>query len=248
MVTVALIGADGAGKTTIARRLEESGVLRAKYIYMGVNPEASNHMLPTTRLLRAVKRALGRETHAGGPPDPARRADRSGGVVRRGLSAVKSALRTANQLAEEWYRQSVAWYYQRRGFVVLFDRHFYSDYHAHDVTGLSGRRSLARRIHGLVLGRWYPRPDLVVLLDAPAAVLHARKPEGTVELIERRREEYLRLREEAVHFAVVDADRPLDVVVEDVECLIREFLALRSARGASDTARDDAPRDAGRST
>ena len=49
MVTVALIGADGAGKTSVARALERSRDLPIKYLYMGINTEASNHMLPTTR-------------------------------------------------------------------------------------------------------------------------------------------------------------------------------------------------------
>ncbi|MGH3091699.1 MAG: hypothetical protein ACRDOG_05135, partial [Gaiellaceae bacterium] len=54
--TVALIGPDGAGKTTVARRLEGSLEGPVKYLYMGVNPDASNHLLPTTRLAHALKR------------------------------------------------------------------------------------------------------------------------------------------------------------------------------------------------
>lgn len=35
MTTVAIIGVDGAGKSTVARALEGSMPLRTKYIYMG---------------------------------------------------------------------------------------------------------------------------------------------------------------------------------------------------------------------
>jgi hypothetical protein len=59
MFTVALIGPDGAGKTTIGRRLEHALPRPVKYIYMGVNLDSSNVMLPTTRLVKAIKRALG---------------------------------------------------------------------------------------------------------------------------------------------------------------------------------------------
>lgn len=225
MATVALIGADGAGKTTIGRRLEEAGVLPIKYLYMGVNPQASNHMLPTTRLVLKIKRLLGRETHTGGPPDPARRRPPPSGLPKRTLHAVRSGLRTANRLCEEWFRQIVAWYYQLRGYVVLFDRHFYSDYYAHDISGESAHRPLSRRIHGFVLERLYPKPDLVILLDAPADVLFARKGEGTVELVENRRQEYFRLREHVRCFAVVNADRPLDEVTREVTETIQRYQA-----------------------
>ena len=223
MVTVALIGADGAGKTTIGRRLQEGNAHHIKYLYLGVNPDASNHMLPTTRLILKIKRLLGRKTHMGGPPDRGRLEPRRRSLPGRALGATKSALWMSNQLAEEWYRQCLAWYYQCRGFIVLFDRHFYSDYFAHDIAGGGPSRSFSRRVHGFVLKRFYPRPDLVVLLDAPADVLFQRKPEGTVELIDRRRKEYFQLREHVPHFAVVNADQSLETVTREVMKLIDDF-------------------------
>jgi thymidylate kinase len=237
MVTVALIGADGAGKTTVARRLASSDELAVRYLYMGINSEASNHMLPTTRLARALKRALGRSGGEGGPPDPERarrRAQEKG--LRRFLSELKSGLVLANLLGEEWYRSLLARHYERRGFVVLFDRHFYADYHAHDVSGEG--RTLARRLHGKLLAL-LPRPDQVIVLDAPADVLFARKPEGTPELLERRRQEYLELRSQLGNCSVVDASQDQEQVVREVLAIIRRLRARqedeqRGGRNAHD--------------
>ena len=227
MVTVALIGADGAGKSSVARRLEEESDLPIKHLYMGDNPEAAGHMLITTRLRVMVKRWLGKSSHAGGPPDPARRKPRPTGLLKRALHGLKSGLRVTNQLAEEWYRQILAWWYQRRGRVVLFDRHFYADYHSHDVSGASGPRSCAQRIHGFMLRRFYPKPDLIIFLDAPSDVLFDRKGEGTPELIERRRLEYVRLQEQMPEIETVDVSQPLDQVTREVADRIRRrFPAL----------------------
>jgi thymidylate kinase len=211
-MTVALIGPDGAGKTTVARRLEAELPLPVSYLYMGVNADASNKALPTTRLARAVKRRRGHGPDDAGPPPPP--SERAAGT-RSFTKSLRAGARLANRLADEWYRQALAWRATRRGEVVVFDRHFFADYHAYDVEG-GARLPLSRRIHGFVLARAYPKPDLVVYLDAPAEVLLARKGEGDVAALERRRGDYLRLADVAPDFVTVDATLPADEVVRAV--------------------------------
>ena len=223
MFTVALIGPDGAGKTTISRRLEGMLPRPVKYLYMGVNLDSSNMMLPTSQALRALKRALGAPPDVAGPPDSRRVKPPPKSVVKRTLAGVKSILRLINQLSEEWFRQGLAWYYQRRGDIVLFDRHYFSDYYAYDIANRRGGLPLARRIHGFVLQHIYPRPDLVIYLDAPAEVLYERKGEGTLVTLERRRKEYLQIRNLVKHFVVVDASQPLDDVVRAVTEVISNY-------------------------
>jgi thymidylate kinase len=226
--TVALIGPDGAGKTTLARRLEQELPMPAHYLYMGVSADSSDRMLPTTRLAHALKRRRGAAPDNAGPPDPATvRAPKPNGVVKRARRSVRSTLRLANQLAEESYRNVLAWRYLRRGSIVLFDRHYFSDYYAYDIA--NGGAPLSRRVHGWALRRVYPRPDLVVYLDAPAHVLLARKGEGTVEALERRRGDYLQLAGVTPNFEVVDAARPLDDVAADLVRLISRFSGKRTA-------------------
>ena len=186
----------------------------ATYLYMGVSADSSSHLLPTTRLLRALRRSRGSGEEATSTPAGA---SRKGGPRR----AVRSALRLANLLAEECYRQALAWRHLRRGTVVVFDRHFFADYWAYDVTG--EQRSFDQRVHGLFLSRLYPKPDLVIFLDAPAEMLFARKGERTTQDLARRREEYVALGRAMPNFAVVDAAQPADQVAREVTEILHEF-------------------------
>lgn len=233
MFTVALIGPDGSGKTTVARRLERTLPVSVKYLYMGINPASSNHALPTTRLAHAVKRFRGAKPDTAGPRDPWTIVQRpQGGPRRRLLSALRAVLRLVNRMAEEWHRQLVASHHLRRGAIVVFDRHFFADYYSHDIAA-NGERPLSRRLHGFVLARLYPKPDLVIFLDAPPEVLLARKGEGTLETLALRRAEYLRVAMVSRHFATVDAVRPADEVAAEVAELIHRFAAERALPAAA---------------
>jgi len=232
----ALIGADGAGKSTVCKRLQASLPLPVKCLYMGVNADASTYALPTTRLMRAAKRALGAPPDTAGPMDHQKLAEpRTGGLARRSLKTLRAGLRVANQILDESYRQLLSWYFMRSGNVVLFDRHYLADYHAYDVAPTARGRSLSRRIHGWFLSRMYPKPDLVIFLDAPPEVLFERKGEGTLELLARRRLDYLELQNVFPRFEIVDASRPLDSVVEDVA---KHLLAFHAGRGGAPEVRE----------
>jgi len=223
--SVAIIGPDGAGKTTICRRALETLSLPTRYVYMGINPDASNHMLVTTRLLHALKRALGAPPDTAGPPDRNRDERPPRNPLRRLFRAVKRVFTMTNRIADEWYRQSVVWFYEWRGNIILFDRHFLFDFISYDAPLQGSWRPLSRRIHGYMLVHLYPRPDVVVCLDAPGEVLFARKGEGTPERLEERRHEYRKMATLVEHFVLVDATLPEDTVLAQVCDAIEEFAA-----------------------
>jgi thymidylate kinase len=223
MFTVALIGPDGAGKSTIGRKLQEISPLPMKYVYMGVNLESSNLVLPTTRLLLEIKRARGQRPDITVPRDVPFQSQSRKKLTKRVAESTKSALRIVNVMAEEWFRQLIVWYYKLRGYYVLFDRHFYFDYYDHDIANTDPKRPLSSRLHGFMLEKLYPKPDFVIFLDAPSEILFARKPERTIEILESKRQEYVRLREVMKDFAVVDVSQPVDTVARQVCELIVNF-------------------------
>ena len=155
------------------------------------------------------------------PPPPT-----SGNPARRAAKGGAQAVRLLMWLAEEWFRQAVAEFHRRRGSIVVFDRHFYADYYHFDVAA-EGRRSLSSRVHGWLLRHAYPKPDLVICLDAPGQVLYDRKQEASVEWLERRRQQYLQLAKVLPDFVVVDGDRPLESVRREVATVIGAFIEKR---------------------
>ncbi|HET6319783.1 MAG TPA: hypothetical protein VFG86_25265, partial [Chloroflexota bacterium] len=72
MFSVALVGPDGAGKTTIGRHLERTFPYPLTYLYMGDNLDACNVLLPTTRLARALTRARRAQHRFTAQPDRSR--------------------------------------------------------------------------------------------------------------------------------------------------------------------------------
>jgi thymidylate kinase len=227
-VQVALVGADGAGKSTISHMLETSELpFPVKRIYMGVNLDGASDLLPTTRVLLAARKARqsltrplrSRRATLSGPGATGDGATKTEGPRRARVcsSTMKDSGRLVLWMTEEWLRHLLAASYTRRGYVVVFDRHFFADFHGREqlVRDEAGTSPMARA-HSWMLEHVYPRPDLVICLDAPAEVLWERKREDSVEWLEARRQQYLRLAADVPAFALVDVARPLDEVFSDV--------------------------------
>ncbi len=126
----------------------------------------------------------------------------------------------ARRVVRMWRGWAVGRMHVARGRIVIFDRH---PIEARSSLGAQRRAPIGRRL----LARSIPAPDMIVVLDAPAAVLFARKPEHPVDRLEAQRAAYLALATRLSRTTVVDVDRPADAVIDDVTALVWSHLVRR---------------------
>lgn len=233
LITIAVVGADGAGKTSVAKRAAEESSVPAAYLYMGFNPESHRFALPTSHLaLWLKKRVLRRRLERTGPGE--HETDFSDwGHVSMSENPVIQFLRLLNRLFESTVRTGIAYLMAAKGRVIVADRHFVLDF---GLDRLLGRveGNLSSRIYGWAVVSLFPRPNLVIYLEAPAETLYARKSEASPEYLENRQRKYREASSLFPAFEVVDATRPLPEVVADVVTLIDEFVRDRNARRGKD--------------
>lgn len=237
--TIALVGGDGAGKTTIARELEASGdPVPCRYLYMGQSVFSSDRALPTSRVARVIKRwvhartarsraaGTGEPTQAHDPKDPQAANDPlalknpQGPKVR---NRVRIAASLANRIAEAAWRRFLVWRTTRRGLIVVSDRHF-----AFEVEVFAGEPKKGGPAFDRVelwAMRTLGRPDLILFLDASPEVMYARKGETSVRRLTMRRDAMIRVGAGMPNFVTIDADRPYEEVLRDVRSAIAAFIA-----------------------
>ena len=181
-MTVALVGADGAGKSSSAAALAHSFPLAVRTVYM--SPAMTPRRGPSPR-------------------------------------GARLAFRIGAQLAR-WCRAQAL---RLRGRLVIFDRY------AYDAL-LPARWPLGPRgrLRRWLLGHACPAPQLIVVLDAPGELLHARTGEHGPAVLEAERRAYLRLARGWPRAIVVDATRDPDHVRRDVTAAIWAAYRTRWAR------------------
>jgi thymidylate kinase len=79
-----------------------------------------------------------------------------------------------------------------------------------------------------MIWRVAPKPDLVIVLDAPPEVVHARKMETTLEETRRQREAYVAMAKSLPNAYIVNSDQPPHGTVDDVLAIV-----LRHTRAAA---------------
>jgi thymidylate kinase len=204
-LTVVLCGADGSGKSTAAGA-----------IIQGLRPTFSPERGREFHWKPAVFSA-GRMAARGPVTDPHGRPPRSAPVSWLFFGV-------------HWLEFFLGWPWRvwpvtARGGLVLIDR-FYYDFFV-------DQRRYRMRVPGWLVRLGYrllAKPDLVLLLDAPAEVLQGRKAEVSLAETERQRTAFLELVRGLPNGRVVDAAQRPEEVAAQCRRFILDFLAERMAR------------------
>jgi thymidylate kinase len=170
-ISVALLGPDGAGKTTVAAEIVGGFVFPVRQVYMGLTGGA----------LRFVQRL------------------RVPGIVLTG------------QLLVLWGRCLYAFALKSDGYLVVFDRYAYDAF-----VQTPHRLTWMQRASRWVTGHACPRPNLILVLNAPGEVMYRRKRAYTAAQLEDWRQDFLRLRNRFPNLEVIDTTLPLDRVRAEV--------------------------------
>ena len=227
MATIALIGADGSGKTTIAEMLLKSPPVRMKYLYMGLNIESSNYSLPTSRLIYYLKLLKYKKKNKNLKDVKLKNLSLHDLNDDRSIDTrnkIGATARMINRIAEAWYRQLISWIFQLRGYTVLYDRHYIFDSSTNQTGEELKNQRLTTKIHRWLINNMLSKPKLVFLLYAPPDVLFERKGEADIEYLKRRTEIFMSAGKQLKNFVIVDATQPIDKVFADVYNKSKEFL------------------------
>ncbi len=200
-VHVVLLGTDGAGKSTTSAALEDTMAPAFRRV-------ARHHLAPAL-----IRRG------SPGPP-----ATRPHALPPRGVFGSLAKILYWGLDYTVGYlllvRPALA-----RSALVLFDRYLL------DVL-VDARRYRYGGPRWLLRALWLtvPKPDLVLLLDAPTEVLYRRKGEIPFAECERQRTAYRSLVDGLSNGHVIDAAQPLDRVVADAGDVVLDFMAERTAQ------------------
>jgi thymidylate kinase len=203
-VGVILLGPDGAGKSSV--------IAAVRGDLAGVFPTSTCLSFPPAVLRRLLGRPEGPVTlpHAQSPRSP--------------LASIVRAV-------GYWFVYYTVGYWLdvrpalARSSLVLHDRHMVDALVDPTRYRYAGPRWLLRLIWRLI-----PKPDLIVLLDAPAAVLQARKQEVAFEVTARQRDAYRALLGVLGGGQVVDVARPIVQVASEVDAIVLQVLGERVRR------------------
>jgi thymidylate kinase len=186
--TIALLGPDGAGKTTLAKDLAGALPLRTRSIYMGFGARAQQGGPLVRRWLARLAMASAADA----------------GTLRRRAYGV---MRLLARLVLQSSRALVVRMHHALGRLVLLDRHTSESW-------LGADSDHAERWSRRVIGALCP-VDLVLVLDAPAHVLADRKQDQSLIELAAQRAAYSTLAVRLPDAVVIDAGRGVDEVRHD---------------------------------
>jgi hypothetical protein len=201
---------------------------------MGLSTQSSNFALPTSRLILILKRrSYKKRVQSSGGTLPEHITSDQLEYLQTKRGSIWVSVRFINRLAEAGYRQIISLYYQLHGYVVVYDRHFLFEAALDGVQSDVEKKSRLDRLYYWILSNLFPKPGLVIFLDAPVEVLYERKKETTPAFLTKQRGAYLEQGKKHKNFIRVDATQTIDKVLEEVTQHIKEFFDSKYHQGSA---------------
>ena len=117
---------------------------------------------------------------------------------------------------------------KRKRHLIIFDRYYY-DYFADTIRY---KYNLSQKLIRL-FSRFIPKPDIVFILDADTEVIWNRKREVPMEEVERQRKAYVSILNMDLNGVLINVDRDIDAIVEEVTSLILNHQKVNTRGTAS---------------
>jgi thymidylate kinase len=127
------------------------------------------------------------------------------------VGPIRTVLAIARRPVLVWTRYLAGLRHRATGRLVVFDRYVYDA-----LLPPRGALIWLKRPYFAVLARCCPAPGLVVLLDSPGDIMHARSGEYDAAHLEAERAAYRRIATRLRRVAYVNGNRPADVVLREV--------------------------------
>jgi thymidylate kinase len=207
-IFVAVLGPDGAGKTTLIQSVQK-------------DLKELIHIAAETRYLRpGLLPWLYEFAGRSGEKEVARINPHAGSPSGAAGSLLRLAYYTADYLLGYWIR--IYPVLVRRATVIFFDRYFY-DYYVDPARWKIGAPWWLVGIFGTCI----PRPDLVIMLHAEPEIVHRRKQELPVEELSRQSEQMRKIADRLENVVWIDSSRGIDASRRE---MVREVLETFNGR------------------
>ena len=199
-IIIALLGPDGCGKSTLSAMLQ-------KELAPAFRGHINFHLRPYFFSFKKVGTT---------PPvyDP---------HAQKPRSAISSALKLFYFLLDYVLGFIFILYpLKARSHLILFDRY----YHDLMIDPKRYRYKAPMRL-AVLIGYLIPKPDLFLVLDAPARIIQSRKQEVPFSETERQRDAYSNFAHWGARHIVVNTDQPIEETINDMNDAVLKFMTRR---------------------
>ena len=230
-ITIALIGPDGVGKSTVISELTNSFPLGIKSVYMGWSDHENTLKLPTSKWLYRRYNKTKTSSIVEKPEFPSEVQALSENIkphkeqVKVTVQKIhwKQLPGIINEIAEQYTRYFYAKYYKFRGAFVLYDRYVYDQF-IFNSTAKKEEVKPQDKILAEFFKRFFPDPDLTILLAGDAELIHQRKNELPAHKIAKRIALYEEIGRTKKNFHIIDVNVALELEIKRITQIIwQEF-------------------------